>query len=100
MMFSTIYEPAHDETYNKTCATSEDSDQPAHSRSLIRVFANRMCLLQLPGYSKRNKRQPLQYCVVVMADLSVCWSLRSYCRFCRALVHIFTRKVKYLCTVV
>ena len=41
-----IFEPAHDKTYNKTCAISEDSDQPAHPRSLIRVFADRMCLLQ------------------------------------------------------
>ena len=23
-------ESAHDKTYNKTCATSQDSDQPAH----------------------------------------------------------------------
>ena len=38
--------------YNKICATSEDSDQPAHPRSLIRVFADRMCLLQPPGYPK------------------------------------------------
>ena len=30
-----INEPAHDKTYNKTYATSEDSDQPAHSHSLI-----------------------------------------------------------------
>ena len=33
------YEPVHDKTYNKIRATSEDSDQPAHLRSLIRVFA-------------------------------------------------------------
>ena len=33
-------EPAHEKTYNKTCATSEDSDQTAHLRSLIRVFAD------------------------------------------------------------
>ena len=33
--------PAHDKTYNKTCVTSENSDQPAHPRSLIRVFADR-----------------------------------------------------------
>ena len=32
------YDPANDKTYN---ATSEDSDQPAHSRSLIRIFADR-----------------------------------------------------------
>ena len=29
----------HDKTYNKTCATSEDTDQPAHPRSIISVFA-------------------------------------------------------------
>ena len=29
-----------------TCATSEDSDQPAHSRILIRVFDGRMYSLQ------------------------------------------------------
>ena len=53
--YNMINKPAHDKTYNKTCATSEDSDQPAHPRSLIRVFADRMSLLQPPGYSKRDK---------------------------------------------
>ena len=24
------YDPAHDKTYNKTCVTSKDSDQPVH----------------------------------------------------------------------
>ena len=32
--FLLLFEPAHDKTYIKTCATSEDSDQPAHLRSL------------------------------------------------------------------
>ena len=44
-----IFELAHDKTYNKTKATSGDSDQPAHPRSLIRVFADHMYLLQPPG---------------------------------------------------
>ena len=35
----TKYEPAHNKTYNKTCATSEDTD---HLPSPIRVFAVRM----------------------------------------------------------
>ena len=35
-------EPAHDKTYNKTCPTSGNSDQPAHLHSLIRVFADCM----------------------------------------------------------
>ena len=50
--------PAQDKAYNKACATSENSDQPAHPRSLIRVFADRICLLQPPGYPKREKRDP------------------------------------------
>ena len=51
-----IYKPPHDKTYKKTRATSEDSDQPAHPRSLLRVFADRRCLLQTPRYPKRDKR--------------------------------------------
>ena len=46
-------EAAHDIFYNNTYATSEDSDQPAHPRSLIRIFADRMCLLQTLGYQKK-----------------------------------------------
>ena len=78
-----IYETAHGKTNNKTCATSEDSDQTARLRSLIRVFADRMCFLLSPGYPKRDKQESLLYWVGVQADL--CWSHRSYCRFCRAL---------------
>ena len=33
-----LYEPEREETYLLTCASSEDSDQPAHSHSLIRIF--------------------------------------------------------------
>ena len=76
-----------DETY-KTCAASEDSDQPAHLCSLIRVFADRMFLLQPPGYAKRNELESLSYWVDVEADLSLSWSQRSYCRFCHALAQM------------
>ena len=40
---------AHDKTYNKTCATSDYSDQLAHLSGLIRVFADRACLLGVVG---------------------------------------------------
>ena len=80
------FEPAHEKTFNKTCATSKDSDQTAHPRSLIRVFASRM-FLQLPGYPKRVKREPLPNCVAVQADLSLWWSHGSYCVFFCALAH-------------
>ena len=32
------YEPAHDNTYNKTCVTSKDSDRPVHTPSMARVL--------------------------------------------------------------
>ena len=35
-----IYEPVPDKTYDKTCATREDSDQLAHLHSLITVLAD------------------------------------------------------------
>ena len=82
------FEPARDKTCNKTCATSEDSGQPVHPRNLTRVFADRMCLQQPPGYQKKDKREPLPYWVVVQADLSLCFSQRSCCSFFfRALAH-------------
>ena len=64
------------------------TDQPVHPRGLIRVYADRMCLLQPSGYPKRDKQEPLPYCVNVRADQSFAGH-RSYCRFCRALVHAF-----------
>ena len=40
-----IYEPVHEISNNVVCATSKGSDQPAHTRSLIRVFAHRLNIL-------------------------------------------------------
>ena len=37
--FHLYMEPQHDKTNKMACAPSEDSDQPGHSPSLIRVFA-------------------------------------------------------------
>ena len=39
---SLLYEPPYDQTNKMTSAPSEDSDQPGHPPSLIRVFAVRM----------------------------------------------------------
>ena len=36
------YEPRHEISNNVVCATSKGSDQPAHTRSLIRAFASRL----------------------------------------------------------
>ena len=39
------YEPKHDISNNVVCAISKASDQPAHTRSLIRAFASRLNIL-------------------------------------------------------
>ena len=72
--------------FNKTCATSEDADQTAHPRSLIRVFADHKCLLQPPCCPKRDKMRTFAITGGGYTGwLSLCWSHRSYCRFCHAL---------------
>ena len=38
-------EPVHEIFNNVVCATSKGSDQPAHTRSLIRAFASRLSIL-------------------------------------------------------
>ena len=39
------FEPVHDISNNVVCATSKASDQPVHTRSLIRAFASRLSIL-------------------------------------------------------
>ena len=45
ILLSNIYEPWHDISNNVVCATSKGSDQPAHTRRLIRPFAHRLNIL-------------------------------------------------------
>ena len=46
-----IFEPAHDKTNKMTCAPSEDSNQPGHPPSLIRVFVVRMKKIWVLSYA-------------------------------------------------
>ena len=73
LFYELTCEPVHDKLYNKTRATSKDSDQAAHSRSLIRVFADRICLLQPLGYPEMDKEALLPYLVDVQVDMRFCW---------------------------
>ena len=45
-----IFEPWHEISNNVVCATSKGSDQPAHTRSLIRAFASRLSIICLLSY--------------------------------------------------
>ena len=42
---SNIIEPRHEISNNVVCATSNASDQPVHTRSLLRAFASRLNIL-------------------------------------------------------
>ena len=42
---SYIIESVHEISNNVVCATSKASDQPAHTRSLIRAYASRLNIL-------------------------------------------------------
>ena len=44
------YEQVHEISNNVVCATSKAPDQPGHTRSLIRAFASRYCILWLLSY--------------------------------------------------
>ena len=39
MPYTMMYKPGHIISYKTACVSSEDSDQPEHPCSLIRVFA-------------------------------------------------------------
>ena len=71
------FEPLHDKTNKMTCAPSEDSDQPGHPPSLIRVFAVRLkkhWVLSCPECAWRR----------LWSD----WlGARSFCWFCHAVAH-------------
>ena len=50
-------EPPHDKTNKMACAPSEDSDQPRHPPSLIRVFAVRMKKAWVLSYPLNTQRR-------------------------------------------
>ena len=45
-----MYEPRHEISNNVVCASSKASDQPAHTRSLIRAFANHLNIPRVLSY--------------------------------------------------
>ena len=63
--------------YLLTFAPNEDSNQPAHPRSLIRVFVVHMKKHCILGYSKCTQRRFLLDCSSAQADLNRRWAHRS-----------------------
>ena len=79
----------HDKTYNKTCVTSSKySDQPIYLPTMARVmvYPSLDSLEVVEGTCDQQKLW--SDCADAQADLSLRWSHKSYCRFCRALAQI------------
>ena len=78
-------EPEHGKTYNKTCVTSKDSNQPVHPPSMARVLVHHSLDCPEAVEGTCDQRRLRLDCAISQADLSLRLSHKSYCRFCRAL---------------
>ena len=67
--------------YLRTCAPSEDSDQPAHSHSLIRIFIG--CVLHSQGCEVPSCKQRRLWSDCTDADLNLRWAHVSRYAFSR-----------------
>ena len=70
------------------CVLSEDSYQPGHPPSLIRVFALRSVGSEGPKLSSCGQLRLWSDWADAKADPSLCWVHRSVCWFCREMAHI------------
>ena len=74
------FESQREKTYLRKCAPSEDSDQPAHLCSLIRIFTVRILDTHGCNVSSCGKRRLWSDCADAQADLSsLCAYVRRYC---------------------
>ena len=87
------YEPPRDKTNKVACAPSEDSDQPGHPPSLIRVFAVRMKKAKVLSYPLSAKRSLWSDWADAQADLSLRWAHMSVCWFCHEAAHMWRIRV-------
>ena len=76
------------QTNKMACAPREDSDQPGHPPSLIRVFAVRMKKAWVFTYPLSAHRRFWSDWADAQADLSLRWAQRSFCWFSHEAAHI------------
>ena len=75
-------EPPHDKTNKMVFVPSEDSDQPGHLLTLIRVFAVHLVGSWGPSVSSCGQRKLWSDWTDAQADLSLRWAQRPFCLFC------------------
>ena len=69
------------------CVPSDDSDQPAHSRSLIRIFIGRI----LDNHGCRFSNVDNEDCAYVQTDLNFCWAHMPECKFFHVVALVFLK---------
>ena len=84
-------ELAHDKTYNKTCVTSKDSDQPVHPPSMARVLIYPSLDSPKAVEGTCDQRRLLSDCADAQSDQSLRWS-HVLNRYCCALAQIWYSK--------
>ena len=81
-------EPPHDKTNKMAYLPSEDSDQPGHSPSLIRVFTVRLMASYGPKLSSYVQQRLWSDWVDAQADLSLRWVHIPFSCFCHEVAQI------------
>ena len=74
-------EPPHDKTNKMACSSSEDSDQPGHPPSLIRVFTVGMKKVWVLSYPLSAQRRLWSDWADAKADLSLQWAHSHFVGF-------------------
>ena len=88
-------EPPHDKPNKMACAPSEDSDQPGHPPSLIRVSSVRSMGSWGPKLSSCGQRRCWSDWMDAQADLSLRWAHMPFCWFC----HVAAQLLQMSCRV-
>ena len=75
---------------------SEDSDQPGHPPSLIRVFAVRMKKAWVLSYPLNAQRRLRSAWADAQADLSLRWAHMPFCWFCHVAAQMLEKHIGQL----
>ena len=83
-----LYEPPHDKTNKMSKVPIEDSDQPGHLPSLIRVFTVRMKKAWVLSYPLSAQRKLWSDWAAAQADLSLRWADSNFVGFVMRLLKL------------
>ena len=90
--FMKMVRGSDDVVCNRIWVPSEDSDQPGHLPSLIRVFAVRLKKTRILSYPLSAQQRLWSDWADAQADLSLHWVHMPFCWFCHDAAHLLYPK--------